>query len=500
MKTPFDFVSHIDGVYSDVPPILVPETAFYAASNIVTNYEIGAVRKRPGYTRVGTGDLQSGKNITGLYNFRQSSSVQKMFATINDSGDSDTQLFYNSSLAGAWTEITDAETAWAGVADCNVEMQGFIGYCFFVGYDPNTGDFLPVASVTGTTFSTSTNVTSMPQGKYIKRYRDRLYVANCKESGSLYPYRVYFSSIPSAGAITWTVATDFIDVDYSEEITGIEEHWDKLVVLTEYSLYFYDQDTKKKISENGCSNHRNIKKAGDYLIWANQDGVWMSSGGRPINVAGRVIGFIRGVDMTNSFAEVVGERYYLYVGNVTVNGLSYTNTVLVFNIPSQTWDVFELYNDMTIFAKYYFSGQDDLYMGSASRVYRLGKYTDTTLLNGDQIIGSAMQPISSYFQTGFLRTSPLSAKEQLKNLFVFSDRAQNVEFYVRSFNKNSIPSDLSISNIDPEGKLDKFVNEFKRSSKNGYFTQLIASETGTDPYWNIWGFSLLNKINEYAKY
>ena len=216
----------------------------------------------------------------------------------------------------------------------NVEMEDFIGYCFFVGYGATDG-FLPVGSLTGTTFSTSVNVTSMPGAKYIVRFRDRLYIGNCDITGTPYPYRVYYSSVPSAGAITWTPATDFLDVDYSEEITGLSENWDRLMVFTEYSVYTYDQDQKKKVWDLG-GYHRTIKNYGEYMFFANMDNVWLSTGGYPQAIGGKVRDFIRGTDMRSAFAEVVDEEYHLYLGNVTVNGISYANCALIYDIPTQS--------------------------------------------------------------------------------------------------------------------------------------------------------------------
>ena len=273
--TPFHFLSFLKGAYTDVGIMSVPSDALYIADNVNVSYKMGAILKRPGYEIIGAA-LQAGKRITGLHNFRQSAATQKMLATVNNSGDTALQLFY--STGGAWTEVTDAETAWATYEDAKVEMEDFIGYCFMVGYDATDGVFLPNATLTGTTFGT-TNTTSMPTAKYIKRYRDRLYVANCYET-SARPYRVYFSSIPSAGTISWTVATDFLDVDYSESITGLGENFDRLLVFTEYSCYMYDQNSWNKAFDVGCSAHRTIKNLGAYTVWANRDGVWLSSGGR----------------------------------------------------------------------------------------------------------------------------------------------------------------------------------------------------------------------------
>ncbi|MBU2045131.1 MAG: hypothetical protein KJ712_00195, partial [Bacteroidetes bacterium] len=196
----------------DAPVINIPQNALYIQDNCITSYKMGAILKRPGYENLGSA-LQANKSISGLHNFRQSLTVQKALATCDDATSDDTQLFY--STGGAWTEITDAETAWANKAGMNVEFIDFIGYCIMVGWGSTDG-FLPPASLTGTTFSTSTQVTSMPSAKYITRYRDKVFIGNCDISGTAYPYRVYYSSVPSAGAISWTTATDFFDVDYSD--------------------------------------------------------------------------------------------------------------------------------------------------------------------------------------------------------------------------------------------------------------------------------------------
>lgn len=483
---PFTYTTFIDGLYSDVSPMLVPETALYLQDNCVTSYKIGSILKRPGYENIGEA-LQAGKSITGLHNFRQSASTQKMLATVDDATSDDTQLFY--STGGAWTEIGAAETAWANKAGINVEMEDFIGYCFFVGWGSTDG-FLPVGSLTGTTFSTSTNVTSMPTAKYIKRYRDRLYIGNCYNAANQ-PFRVYYSSVPVAGSITWTVATDFFDVDYSEEITGMGVNWDRLVVFTEYSAYIYNQDEKKQAWDVGCSNHRTIANSGQYMIWANRDGVWISEGGRPVNIAGRVIDFIRYSNMTNSFAEVVDEEYHLYVGSVTVNGVSYSNCTLIYNIPTATWRVHEYADTMTAFAKYYYSGEDYLYMGDSSGdVHRLGKYTDATLLTTDD--GSK---IDSLFRTGALMFGDPSVEKDINKLIFYSERAQGLKLKARVVNRNT----LGTSKWSSLCELTKYITEAQVSPRSGNFIQIEGTESGKLPYWSLFGFTAnvdADKVNK----
>jgi hypothetical protein len=479
------YTNFVEGAYTDVGIINVPTNAFANVSNVVTSYKLGTPMKRPGYVIKGAA-LEANKSITGLFNFRQTAATQKMLATVNDSGDADTQLFY--STGGAWTEIAAAETAWATFEDAKVEMENFISYCFFVGYDSTDSVFLPVATLTGTTFSTSTNTTDMPQAKFIKRYRDRLYLVNCRSAGTNYPYRIYYSGVPSGATVAWDLTNNFLDVDFSEELTGMGENWDRAVFFTEYSAYMYNQSEFKKSWDVGCSNHRTIKNSGAYMFWANRDGVWASTGGRPENVAGRIIDFVRASNPTNWFSEVVDEEYHIYFGTVTVNGITYTNCAGILNVPTQTWRIHEYANNMTVFAKYYSAGQDHLWMGTtAGNVMGLGKYTDSTLLSDDN--GSAIQ---SWFQTGALHLGDPSVEKTFSKITAYADRAQGLRLKTRVIDRNN----QGVTDWQPMGELKKYINELQVKSGDGNFIQIEGTEHGKNPYWSLLGLSVLFEANK----
>lgn len=272
-----NFKAYTGSMNDGVSPLIHPAEQPELLLGCTNSYKIGKITKDTGYSEVQTA-AQAGKSIGGLYHFRQSPTVKKMLKTVDDATSDDTQLFYSDT--GAWTEIAAAESAWQGFAGAKVEMETFIGYCFLVGHSAADG-YLPSASLTNTTFSTSTNVTNMPRAKYIAKWDSKIFIANCRQGSTDHPYRVYYSSIPEAGAITWTVATDFFDLpDFSDEITGIVEMWNKLIIFTEYKTYFYDGSSLIKTPwQMGCSSHRTIQKHGNYLVWANVDGVWVSTGG-----------------------------------------------------------------------------------------------------------------------------------------------------------------------------------------------------------------------------
>lgn len=410
---------------TELSPFLMADNQLSICNGVNLGWKKGSIIKDLGYSKVGS-TLEASKPITGLHNFRQSSSTQKILATVNNTAGTALTLQYNN--AGTWTVINTG-TTYNLFEDAQVYMEDFIGYCFIVGYDTTDGVWLPSASLTGTTFSETTNVTSMPDVKFIKRYRDRLYVANA--SGA--PYRVYFSSVPVAGAITWTTATDFFDVDYSESITGLGANWDKLIVFTEFSAYVYDQDSKTLLGDTGCVNGRTIANLGSYLVWANKDNVWASTGGRPTAIANDIKELLLNSTPSAWRAVTVGREYYLYLGDTEANGLSYNNCLAIFDSELGYWRWRELYDDVTALARYTSNNEDFLYMGVADgMVHVKSKYTDTT-----QIYADDTKPILAHFRTKAFDFGDPSVKKTVNKVIAYCQSGQQMTLRFRVWDKNN---------------------------------------------------------------
>lgn len=476
-RQPFHIPHFLQPPTTELSHFLLGDNQLAIANGCNPSYKRGVLTKDLGYTLVGS-TIQAGKAITGLHHFRQSSTVRKMLATVNNSGDTALQLFY--STGGAWTELTDAETAWSGYEDALVEMEDFIGYCFFVGYDATDDVFLPNRTLTGTTFGT-TNTTSMPQGKYIRRYRDRLYVANCY-NGSAQPYRVYFSSVPSAGAITWTPASDFFDVDYSEAITGIEQNWDQLMVFTELSAYAYNRTELKKVWDVGCIQHRSIRNIGGYMIWASKDNVWASTGGRPVPIGNDIQELIRQATIASCRAEVVDNEYHLYLGNTQANGLSYSNCLATYNIDTGMWRWRELADGITALALFTSSGRNYLYLGANDGdVHVKGKYTDAALATSDN--GA---PIKSHFRTKAYDFGDPSVLKKIVKTIAYAESGLGLTLYYRVFDKGQ----EAIQDFRRIGPVSGIINEFS-AGLEGHFIQFEGREMSSNQPWKFHGFTAI---------
>jgi hypothetical protein len=470
--------SVVKGSNTDVSPLIHPLEQPKMMLGCSNTWKIGATTKDTGYELVAN-QPEANKPIRSLYHFRQVPGTEKMLATVDNAASNKTQLFYRANGAGNWTAVAAAESAW-NLAGQAVEMESFIGYCFFVGY--GASGFLPVGSLTGTTFSTATNVTDMPKAKYIVRYDGQLFVANCHYGGTYYPFRIVKSSYPSAGAITWTPATDFLDVDYSDEITGLTTAWKKLIAFTEYKMWVYDGSTWNDPYEYGCSAHRTIKKHGAYLIWCNTDGVWVSTGGQPQNISGEIYSFFKAANPRNLFAEIVDEQYVLYLGNVTVDGVSYANLVASFDIGKSIWYFRELYDTMTAFGKYNDAGKMRLYMGtSLGYICNKGKYTDSTVLTSDR-----GNDINSSIELAPFHLDTIDKFKKLNAIVAYSDRPGGLHLKAKVLDNAA----RVLSPYMPIGELTKYINSFDVDIDSGVMIQVMLTENGKNPYWSFLGLGL----------
>ena len=463
---------------TELSPFLMDDSQLSVCNGVNLGWRKGSIIKDLGYSQVGT-VLEASKSITGLHNFRQSASVQKILATVNNTAGTALTLQYNN--AGTWEAINVGAT-YTGFEDCEVYMEDFIGYCFIVGYDSTDNVFLPSASLTGTTFSETTNVTSMPEAKFVKRYRDRVYIGNCDIATTRYPYRVYYSSVPTAGAITWTVASDFIDIDFSEEITGLGSNWDRLAIFTEFSTFLYDQDTKTKGWDIGCVNGRTIQNLGSYMVWANKDNVWASTGGRPTPIGNDIQQLMKNSTPSDWRATVVGREYHLYLGATSANDISYTNCMAIFDAELGYWRWREMNNDVTALARYTTNNEDFLYMGFADgEVHVKSKYTDPAPVYADD--GT---PIIAHFRTKAFDFGDPSVDKTISKIVAYCKDAQQLTLRFRLWNSNN----EVVMPFTDIGKLKEVVTVFDKRL-TGHFIEIEGKEYSSNQPFEFYGLSLL---------
>lgn len=216
------------------------------------------------------------------------------------------------------------------------------------------------------------------------------------------------------------------------------------------------------------------------MFWGDYDGVWVSTGGQPQNVSGDIASFYKAGDPRTYFAEIVDEQYFLYLGNVTVEGVSYSNLLAVFDISKSNWWFRELAQPITSLARYNESGRMRLYMGTAAgEVMYKGKYTDSTLLKSDN--GA---DISSSFELAPFHLDTLDAYKKLNSIIAYADRPGGIKIYARVIDSTSRVA----TPYKPIGELTRYINVLDVEADDGVIIQIKGEETGQNAYWSFLGY------------
>ena len=456
-----------------------PLSQLIVCNGVNPSLKIGSLVKDLGYLKIGD-TLESGKSITGLHDFRQTAAIQKILATVNNSGGTALVLEYLNSTT--WTTI-NTSTTYTGFEDAKTSFENFIEYCFIVGYDDTDSVFLPVGSLTGTTFSTSTNVTGMPQGKYITRYRDRLYIANCYNSAAQ-PYRVYHSDVPESGALTWDNTTNFFDVDYGEKLTGMTSNWDRLILFTEFSTYIYNQTSLKQLFDIGCGNNSSIQNIGTYTIFANKDNIYLSDSAKaPIAIGNNVKQLIQNASQDDFRSSVVDNEYNLYVGDTKANGISYTNCLITYNIQTQSARWRMLYDDIKSLAKITLLSDDFLFLGTVSgEIMRKSKTTDATKSYSDN-----GNPIVAHFMTKATGFGVPNIEKSIRHITAYSSLPNGLKLRARIING----SQEEIMPFTDIGELKHVVEELDGNGLSGNFIQFEGKEYSENQPFQFDGMSII---------
>jgi hypothetical protein len=330
--------------------------------------KIGAATLRKGTTILGN-QISAGTNILGLYEFRDSGAgTNNQIVAVNG-----TVLYYLAS--GTWTSKRTSLTSGA-----KARFTTYLDYLFMVNGNEATASWTGAAA---DSFSTTTNVTNAPIGKFIDNFKARIWIAG----NATYPDRLYYSSLPTSVTtplLTWDtdVATgQWIDVSPSdgENITGLKRDKNSLLVFKNNHIYrvfsVSETDLDPKINL-GTYSQESIVEAKDGIYFHHPSGFYKYSDGSAKEISLPIVDFIRNISLTN-YSKVCGwedgDHVLWSVGDVTISGITYTNVVCRYTISSQVWTI-RSYPKQFLFSSKYNDG---------SNLYRLVGDNDGNILKVD---------------------------------------------------------------------------------------------------------------------
>lgn len=500
------FFNFTDGVNYGVSPFLLSGTELERLENCNISKELGIIKKELGYFITGTAiPSRTDKQILGFQMiYDPVTQLHREYAVVNNAGNTDLELWTRESSIGsytAWSEIVAAEAAWTQ-HNRRVKFENFIQRTFAVADLEN-----PSAVLNGTTFSTTGLASNMPSAKYIKKYRDRLYVANCRKGATNYPYRVYFSTIPEGGSITWD-DVNFFDVNFEEEITGLEANFDRLLIFTPTKTYVYDQENLKLGWEVGVPFGDVIASNSTNTVWANSYGVWVTvQGGQPQNIGGKILPFLdlaflnTGITGRPAVAAMLEEEFWLYIGSTQapINGVNYPFACLIFNFQTSSWRVRLFPESISYLYKFtdYFANQERLMMGSNTGTLwmysRAGRDYYSPLVSLAPITSDAYRSsvdnkvINSLFRLPPFKLETYDVKMYIDKIVPYTKNAGNLELTARILDNSS----EALTEWFPLANLDTYQKEFSGRTMQGTLIQVQGSEVSGNEPWEFYGVEVL---------
>lgn len=346
------------GMNSKAAPLLLKDNE----SELVLNYildKIGALWRRGGYGAAAT--VMANKNINGIFNFYDvSASTNRQLCVANNSGDTNGVIYRLE--GGTWTARKTNDTA-----SKRSRFFALVDYVFRVN-----GADVVASSADGQTWGT-TNAPTVITPRYGAVFQDRAYVAHGNASNQS---RVWFSGLPSTGTLSWDTTNDWFDVnpDDGDEITGLENNGNRLLIFKNRALYrwTFGQVEPDRLIGVGTSSQESIKTNLDLGItfFGNQNGVYAYTGNRPKLISRKIQQYIDAVsDWTTVYGGIDSDHYYLAVGNITVDGRTFTNAVLCYHISLDAWSLFTLGHKPTIFGSFIGVGSgEQMCMGATNGI------------------------------------------------------------------------------------------------------------------------------------
>ncbi len=297
----------------------------------------------------------------------------------------------------------------------------------------------------------------------IEVYKSRVYGAG----DPAYPSRLFFSSvISSAGNITWTPLTDWVDINPGdgEDFTGLKNYSLELLCFKPNFIYRFktsgvDPDPLIKI---GTRSHESIVEGKRGLYFHHDTGFYQYTGGYPTELSRPIIDFIQAIPFSQ-YANIIGwkdiDHIYWSVGNITIQetygSVTIKNCVLRYTESSQVWTVYSYPSDIRRAMQY----------TNGTTLTNLVALDNGVVATQDSGVTDLGEPIKYRMKTKWYDFGEISQRKILQELCAVCERAQASEL---AYQIDDNPAVFTL------GELKKLFNYFppKSSSLNIQFHRI----------------------------
>lgn len=435
---------------------LIPDGGVTDAINFHFD-RIGAASVRPGIASLG-GTVLASRPCVGLHNAQSGTAI-----AVFSNGSSAT--IYTLS-AGAWAVSLDG-----GTASVAVRFVDFGSYTIALNFMYNTYTSMRFWNAGSSRHWHHTGRPINPQNmwgysyQYGEVYKSRVYLFSDHAPGGSglvagNKSRLAFSSIISAtGWITWSPATDYVDINPGdgEDGSGLRRYSLELLCFKPNYIYRFktttvDPDPLVKV---GTRSNESIVEGKKGLYFHHDSGFYRYSGGYPIEVSRPIADIVDAIPLTQR-SQIVGwsdsDHIHWSIGTVTVNdtreSITYKNCVVRYTESSEVWTIYS-YNSDIRRGMVYNSGT------TLTRVVGNDMGSIATYNSGNTDLG---EPIKYRLRTKWYDWGTLATTKIIEELCAICEKAQASELMYK------VDESIDWKSI---GQLKTFANFFdKLSIKN----------------------------------
>jgi len=338
----------------------------------------------------------------------------------------------------------------------------------------------------GSTVWDTTNLSGAPTGALIATYKQQMFIGNTSTD------RIDFSSVPDSGGttITWPSGNSFIlNPNDGTNITamtrfGKEMLFSKVGKAGSFMYRFNGRSTDADpVIYYGAASQEALYVSGSVMWFYDpvKHAILAYQGGFPYAVSKPIRAFLRAIPTSNNTNVCLwgdDDHVEAYIGDVTVDGVPFTNVSCRYGISSKVWTLRSYANEFRAFSDY-----DD-----GTDFFHLGFTTDGNVVKmdtGNDDMGSA---INYDLQTAWMVLGGNPAVHQKLAAFsVFVENARSMSVFYKT--------DLDPT-WRPIGQVSSYVNSW--SGINARFHKIkfrfTGSNTGEPAIFD--GFSLLTPLIE----
>jgi len=405
-----------NGILQMVDNNLAPKNSVAFGLNMVFDRKIGRATIRGGSALIGA-QIVNSQSILGIHQFYSSSNgTRHLIAVVN--GASVSQIYRLET--GTWTSTGESGRM---TKDKKVRFTTYLDTVMAQdGVDS-------ISSEDGTTWDVTggdLDIGNCPNGITSIEWRDRIYVVGV----SPYLDRLYYSSIPTSGSISWSVGNGYIDIEPYQgqgDITGL---WK----VPGYLLIFKDRALKRwngsstfpdDLCNIGCPSQESIVAGKTTAFFFSASfkksiGIYETNGASTVKISRPIQEIIEAIDASN-YTEVAGygdgEVALWSVGDITYDGISYSNVVIYYHLTTRTWSVLSYPTKFLNFTSYIDSTTLKMIAGNND-----GEVIELFTGNTDSITGSLLKPIEYALQ---YQPTDLGNRSVTKNISKISTLTKN---------------------------------------------------------------------------